>query len=64
MNRTLWTLQILWGVSAFIAYGRVFVKPVAPASLSPFHALRGAAVLGALVLVDFAPVWYRLTHMH
>jgi hypothetical protein len=32
----------------------------------PWHikAVKGLAVLGALVLVDFAPVWYKLTHTH
>jgi uncharacterized membrane protein YphA (DoxX/SURF4 family) len=53
---------VLGGVAAFIAYGRLFVQPIAPAPLSTFRVLRGLAVLGALVLVDFAPVWYKLTH--
>jgi hypothetical protein len=52
------------GIAAFIAYGRLFVRPIAPASISTFRALKGLAVLGALVLVDFAPVWYKLTHTH
>jgi hypothetical protein len=26
--------------------------------------LKGMAVLGALILVGFAPAWYRLTHIH
>jgi hypothetical protein len=26
--------------------------------------MKALAVLGALVLVDFAPVWYKLTHCH
>ncbi|HUK19289.1 MAG TPA: DoxX family protein [Bryobacteraceae bacterium] len=55
---------VLGGVAAFIAYGRLFVRPMAPASIGAFRVLKGLAVLGALVLVDFAPVWYRLTHMH
>jgi len=55
---------VLGGVAAFIAYGRLFVRPVAPASIGAFRVLKGLAVLGALVLVDFAPVWYRLTHTH
>jgi uncharacterized membrane protein YphA (DoxX/SURF4 family) len=55
---------VLGGVTAFIAYGRLLVRPVAPASISTFRVLKGLAVLGALVLVDFAPVWYRLTHTH
>jgi hypothetical protein len=32
-------------------------------SISTFRVLKGLAVLGALVFVDFAPVWYRLTHL-
>jgi uncharacterized membrane protein YphA (DoxX/SURF4 family) len=55
---------VLGGVGAFIAYGRLFVTPIAPASIGAFRVLKGLAVLGALVLVDFAPVWYRLTHTH
>jgi uncharacterized membrane protein YphA (DoxX/SURF4 family) len=55
---------VLGGVTAFIAYGRWFVKPIAPASISAFRVLQGAAVLGALVLVGFAPAWYRLAHIH
>ncbi|MGO4881616.1 MAG: DoxX family protein [Bryobacteraceae bacterium] len=55
---------VLGGVAVFIAYGRLFVRPVAPASIGAFRLLKGLAVLGALVLVGFAPVWYRLTHMH
>jgi hypothetical protein len=55
---------VLGGIAAFIAYGRLFVRPIAPASISTFRVLKGLAVLGALVLVDFAPVWYKLTHTH
>jgi hypothetical protein len=58
------TNLVLGGVAAFIAYGRLFVRPIAPASISTFRVLKGLAVLGALVLVDFAPVWYKLTHTH
>ena len=53
---------VLGGVAAFIAYARLIVRPIAPAPLGAFHALKGVAVLAALVLVDFAPVWYKLTH--
>jgi uncharacterized membrane protein YphA (DoxX/SURF4 family) len=53
---------VLGGVAAFIAYGRLVVKPIAPASISSLRVVEGLAVLGALVLVDFAPVWYRLAH--
>jgi len=52
---------VLGGVGAFIAYGRLFARPIAPASVSTIRALKVLAVLGALVLVDFAPAWYKLT---
>jgi hypothetical protein len=55
---------VLGGVAAFIAYGRLFVRPIAPASISSFRLLKGLAVAGVLVLVGFAPAWYRLTHIH
>lgn len=55
---------VLGGVAAFIAYGRSFVKPIVPASISAVGVLKGLAVLGALILVGIAPVWYRLTHLH
>jgi DoxX-like family len=55
---------VLGGIAAFIAHGRLFVRLIAPASISTFRVLKGLAVLGALVLVDFAPVWYKLTHTH
>jgi uncharacterized membrane protein YphA (DoxX/SURF4 family) len=55
---------VLGGVAALIAYGRLFVRPIAPASISTFRVLKGLADLGAMVLVDFAPVWYKLTHTH
>jgi hypothetical protein len=35
-----------------------------PASISTFRVLKGLAILGALVLFDFAPVWYKLTLTH
>jgi len=55
--------MVLGGGTAFIAYGRLFVRPIAP-SVSTFRVLKGLAVLGALVLVGFVPVWYQLTHTH
>ena len=58
------TNVVLGGVAAFIAHERLFVKPIAPASISTFRVVKGLAVLGALFLVGFAPVWYRLTHIH
>ena len=54
---------VLGGVAAFIAYERLFVRPIAPASVSALRVFEGLAVLGALVLIDFAPVWYRSTHI-
>jgi uncharacterized membrane protein YphA (DoxX/SURF4 family) len=53
---------LLGAVAAFIAYGRLVVKPIASASISSFRVIEGLAVLGALVLVDYAPIWYRLAH--
>ena len=58
------TNLVLGGVAAFIAYGRLSVTPIVPASISTFHVLKGLVAPGALVLIDFAPVWYRLTHIH
>ena len=55
---------VLGGVAAFIAYERLIVRPIAPASISSLRVLSGLAVGGALVLVGFAPAWYRLTHIH
>jgi uncharacterized membrane protein YphA (DoxX/SURF4 family) len=57
------TNVVLGGVAAFIAYGRLFMRPIPPAPIRAFRVLEGLAVLGALVLVGLAPVWYRLTHM-
>ena len=39
---------VLGGVAAFIAYGRLFVRPIAPASVSTVRVLKG----------------YQLTHTH
>jgi hypothetical protein len=55
---------LLGGVAALIAYGRSFVKPIAPASISTFRVLKWLTVLGVLLLVNFAPLWHRLTHTH
>ena len=55
---------LLGGVAALIAYGRSFVKLIAPTSISTFRVLKGLTVLGVLLLVNFAPLWYRLTHTH
>ena len=58
------TNLVLGGGAAFIAYGRGVVRPIAHASISALRAMTGFAVLGALALVGFAPVWYQLTHTH
>ncbi len=53
---------VLGGVAAFIAYGRLMARPIEPSSISTLRMLAGLAVLGALVLVGFAPIWYQVTH--
>jgi uncharacterized membrane protein YphA (DoxX/SURF4 family) len=53
---------VLGGVAAFIAYGRLMARPIAAASISTLRMITGLAVLGALVLIGYAPVWYQLTH--
>lgn len=53
---------VLAGVSAFIAYGRLFVRPVASAPIRTHRLLYGIAVLGALTFAGFAPVWQMMTH--
>jgi uncharacterized membrane protein YphA (DoxX/SURF4 family) len=55
---------VLGGVAAFIAYGRLIVRPIAPAQISTFRLVTGIAVLGALVFAGFVPVWYQLAHTH
>src|ERR1700722_7924126 len=55
---------LLGGVAAFIAYGRLLAMPVAARSTSTLRMLTGVAVLGALVLAGFLPVWYQMTHPH
>jgi hypothetical protein len=50
------------GVAAFTAYGRWLVAPIAPASISAFRVLKGLAALGVLLVVNFAPLCYRVTH--
>lgn len=55
---------LLGGVAAFTAYGRWLVAPIAAASINTFRVLKGLAVLGVLLLVNFAPLWYRTTHAH
>jgi len=54
----------LAGVAAFIAYGRLMARPIAPSSISALRMLAGLVVIGALVLVGFAPIWYQVTHTY
>lgn len=58
------TNLVLGGIALFIAYGRFFVRPLTPAAMSTFRVLTSLAVFVALVLVDLAPVWYKLMHTH
>lgn len=53
---------VLGGVAAFIAYGRLMARPITAASVSTLRMLTGLAVLGALVFLGYAPIWYQLTH--
>ena len=55
---------VLASGSAFIAYGRLMARPIASGSLSTLRMISGVAVLGALVFVGYAPLWYQLTHIH
>lgn len=54
----------LAGISTFIAYGRLFVRPLAPAPTSASRALFGIVVVGALVFAGSAPVWPLMAHTH
>lgn len=54
----------LGGVTAFIAYGRLLVRPIAPRPIGSFRVLSGLAVLGALIFAGGFPIWYQLTHTH
>ena len=55
---------VLGGVAAFIAYGRSVPMPVAPRPITTLRLVTGIAVLGALVLAGYVPVWYQMTHPH
>jgi uncharacterized membrane protein YphA (DoxX/SURF4 family) len=50
--------------SAFIAYGRLKVRPITASAISTLRIVTGLAVLGALVFIGFAPIWYQVTHIH
>jgi len=53
------TNLVIGAVSAFIAYGRLYVRPLSASRMSTFR-----AVLCALAMAGFAPVWYQMTHIH
>jgi DoxX-like family len=55
---------VLGGVTAFIAYGRLMVMPIAARSISTFRLVTGTAVLGVLVFAGFVPVLYQMAHTH
>jgi hypothetical protein len=55
---------VLGGVAAFIAYGRLIVRPVAATPATTLRMVTGLAVLGVLVFAGFVPVWYQLAHAH
>ena len=55
---------VLGAVAAFIAYGRLMARPIAATPISTLRMVTGLAVLGALVLVGYAPISYQLTHTH
>jgi uncharacterized membrane protein YphA (DoxX/SURF4 family) len=55
---------VLGGVAAFIAYGRLMALPIAARTTSTLRMVTGVAILAALVLAGFVPVWYQMTHTH
>ena len=55
---------VLAAGAAFIAYGRLMVKPVAEASLNSYRLLAGLLVFAVLVLVGFIPIWYQTIRTH
>jgi DoxX-like family len=55
---------VLAGISAFIAYGRLSVRAIAPAPLSASRVFSGIVVLAALAFLGFAPVWQMMRDIH
>ena len=53
---------VLGGVSAFIAYGRLIALPIAARTTSTLRMVTGVAILAALALAGYVPVWYQMTH--
>jgi len=52
------------GISAFIAYGRLVLRPLTPAPLSGVRVAYGIVILSVLVAAGSAPVWQLMTHPH
>ena len=55
---------VLAALSAFIAYGRWLVRPIAPAPVSAFRAIGAVVVLVVLAFAGSAPVWQMMTRSH
>jgi hypothetical protein len=55
---------VLGTLTAFIAYGRAFLRPITPSPVGTIRALSGLAVFVALVIAGFVPVLYQSTHPH
>ena len=55
---------VLGVVTAFIAYGRLTAMPIAARSTSTLRMVTGVAILAALALAGYVPVWYQMTHAH
>jgi DoxX-like family len=43
---------------AFMLVGRLYVRPIAPASSGTGRAVQAIAVLGLIAITTFAPTWY------
>ena len=53
---------VLGGVTAFIAYGRLMAIPIVARPTSTLRMVTGVAILAALALAGYVPVWYQMTH--
>jgi uncharacterized membrane protein YphA (DoxX/SURF4 family) len=53
---------VLGGVAAFIGYGRLIAMPIPARSTSTLRMVTGVAILAALALAGYVPVWYQMTH--
>lgn len=54
---------LLGGGAAFIAVGRLMARPIAARPIGTLRMFAGVAVLAALVLVGYLPIWYQLNHI-